>query len=117
VLNVRKLRIFLALGSSIAFGQEMPPVARLLRELIHIDTANPPGNERKMADFLKPRFAALGFEVDVVDTPVAGKSHFIARLRGNGAKKPVLIAAHADVVGVEREKWTVDPFAGVVKDG
>jgi len=114
---VRKLAIFLVAGSCLAFGQDMPPVAKLLRELIHIDTANPPGNERKMADFLKPRFAALGFEVNIVDTPVAGKSHFIARLRGNGAKKPVLIAAHADVVGVEREKWTVDPFAGVIKDG
>jgi acetylornithine deacetylase/succinyl-diaminopimelate desuccinylase-like protein len=52
-----------------------------------------------------------------VQTPDAGKAHFIARLRGNGSKRPVLIAAHADVVGVEREKWTVDPFAGVVKDG
>ena len=30
---------------------------------------------------------------------------------------PVLLAAHADVVGVEREKWTVDPFAGEIKDG
>jgi len=38
-------------------------------------------------------------------------------LGGGGRKKPVLIAAHADVVGVEREKWTVDPFAGVTKDG
>ena len=35
-----------------------------------------------------------------------GKSHFIARLRGDGSKRPILLAAHADVVGVEREKWT-----------
>src|SRR5207244_425582 len=47
----------------------------------------------------------------------AGKAHFIARLRGDGSKRPVLIAAHADVVGVEREKWSVEPFAGIVKDG
>ncbi|WP_204334026.1 M20/M25/M40 family metallo-hydrolase, partial [Klebsiella pneumoniae] len=38
-------------------------------------------------------------------------------LRGDGSKKPVLLAAHADVVPVEREKWTVEPFAGVEKDG
>ena len=98
-------------------AQDLPPVARLLQDLIRIDTSNPPGNEGRMADFLKARFAPLGFEIDIVETGVAGKAHFIARLRGNGSKRPVLIAAHADVVGVEREKWTLDPFAGVVKDG
>ena len=89
----------------------------LLRELIRVNTSNPPGNERGIANLLAPRFKALGFEVDIVQTPDTGKAHFIARLRGNGSKRPVLIAAHADVVGVEREKWTVDPFAGGVKDG
>jgi acetylornithine deacetylase/succinyl-diaminopimelate desuccinylase-like protein len=98
-------------------AEELPPVAKLLTELIRIDTSNPPGNEDKLAQFLKPRFVAAGFEVDIIATPAPGKSHFIARLRGNGSKRPVLLAAHADVVGVEREKWTVDPFAGVVKDG
>ena len=66
-----------------------------------------------LAEFLKAKLAPLGFEIDIVPTPQAGKSHFIARLRGNGSKRPVLIAGHADVVGVEREKWTVDPFAGL----
>ena len=58
----------------------------------------------------------LGFEVTIVPTPEAGKSHLIARLKGDGSKRPVLLASHADVVGVEREKWTVDPFGGVIKD-
>jgi acetylornithine deacetylase/succinyl-diaminopimelate desuccinylase-like protein len=62
--------------------------AALLVDLLRVDTSNPPGNE-------------------------AG----IARLKGSGRKRPILIAAHADVVGVEREKWTVDPFAGVIRDG
>src|SRR4051794_34677960 len=93
------------------------PTAALLVELLRVNTTNPPGNEAGIANLLAPRFKALGFEVDVVQTPEAGKAHFIARLRGTGAKRPVLIAAHADVVGVEREKWTVDPFAGVVKNG
>jgi acetylornithine deacetylase/succinyl-diaminopimelate desuccinylase-like protein len=100
-----------------AAQDSVPEVARLLSEVIRIDTSNPPGNEGKMAEFLKAKLAPLGFEIDIVPTPQAGKSHFIARLRGNGSKRPVLIAGHADVVGVEREKWTVDPFAGVVKDG
>jgi acetylornithine deacetylase/succinyl-diaminopimelate desuccinylase-like protein len=93
------------------------PTARLLAELIRIDTSNPPGREGAVADFLAPRFRDLGFQVDIVPTPEPGKSHFFARLKGDGSKKPILLAAHADVVGVEREKWTVDPFAGVIKDG
>ena len=70
-----------------------------------------------VADVLKPRFAALGADVRIIATPDSGKVHFIARLKGDGSKKPVLLAAHADVVGVEREKWSVDPFGGVIKDG
>ena len=93
------------------------PTAALLVDLIRVNTSNPPGNTRPLATLLAPRFRALGFQVDIVQTPDSGKAHFIARLRGNGTKRPVLLAAHGDVVGVEQEKWTVDPFAGVVKDG
>lgn len=93
------------------------PTADLLSELIRIDTSNPPGNEDRIAEFLSSRLRPLGFEIGIVPTPASGKSHFVARLKGDGTKKPILIAAHADVVGVEREKWTVDPFSGVVRDG
>lgn len=91
--------------------------ADLLSQLIRIDTSNPPGNENKIAEFLASRLRPLGFQIQIVPTPAPGKSHFIARLKGDGTKKPVLIAAHADVVGVEREKWTLDPFSGIVRDG
>ncbi|HEY3740491.1 MAG TPA: M20/M25/M40 family metallo-hydrolase [Bryobacteraceae bacterium] len=91
--------------------------AALLQELIRVNTSNPPGNEAAMAKFLAAKFNPLGFEIDIIPTPTPGKAHFIARLRGDGSKKPILLAAHADVVGVEREKWTVDPFAGIIKDG
>ena len=93
------------------------PTAELLRELIRIDTSNPPGNEAKVAEFLKAKLAPLGFQIDIFPTPEAGKAHFIARLKGDGSKRPILLAAHSDVVGVERDKWSVDPFAGVEKDG
>lgn len=93
------------------------PTAQLLSELIRIDTSNPPGNEGRIARMLEPRFAALGFQVDVIPTPQEGKAHFIARLKGNGSARPILLAAHADVVGVEREKWTFDPFGGAIADG
>jgi acetylornithine deacetylase/succinyl-diaminopimelate desuccinylase-like protein len=93
------------------------PTAQLLSDLIRIDTSNPPGHEQRIADFLAPRFAALGFQTRIVPTPEAGKAALFARLKGDGSQKPILLAAHADVVGVEREKWTVDPFAGIIRDG
>jgi len=68
-------------------------------------------------ELLAAKLRPLGFTIDIIPTPQAGKSHLIARLKGDGSAKPVLIASHADVVGVEREKWSVDPFAGLIKDG
>ena len=45
------------------------------------------------------------------------RANLVARLKGNGAKRPLLILAHTDVVPVQREKWPVDPFAAEMKDG
>src|SRR6185503_9360648 len=70
-----------------------------------------------IAEHLAPKFKAIGFEVDVIQTPIPGKAVLVARLKGDGSKRPLLLAAHADVVGGEREKWTVDPFAGLIRDG
>ena len=101
-----------------AFAAEQTnDTANLLAEIIRVDTSNPPGNEAQLAAFLKTKFEPLGLEIDIIPTPAPAKAHFIARLKGDGSKKPILLAAHADVVGVEREKWSLDPFAGVVKDG
>jgi acetylornithine deacetylase/succinyl-diaminopimelate desuccinylase-like protein len=93
------------------------PTGDLLKELLRIDTSNPPGNEGSLDQVLAAKLRPLGFEVDLVPTPQAGKTHLIARLKGNGSLRPVLLAAHADTVGVERDKWSVDPFAGVERDG
>lgn len=91
--------------------------AELLGEVIRVDTSNPPGDEDALARLLERKFAPLGFEINIVETPQAGKSHFIARLKGDGSQRPLLLAAHADVVGVEAEKWTQDPFGGDIVDG
>ena len=114
---VATLLLALAPASGASGQTEQHPTADLLSQLIQIDSSNPPGNERKVADFLAARLHPLGFEISVVQTPLPGKAHFVARLRGDGSRKPVLLAAHADVVGVEREKWALDPFAGVIRDG
>jgi acetylornithine deacetylase/succinyl-diaminopimelate desuccinylase-like protein len=112
--------VFLAGIAALGFAAAqtlVDPTADLLAELIREDTSNPPGRTAPVANLLAPRFRTAGFEVDIIPTPDPGKVHFIARLRGDGTMRPVLLAAHADVVGVESEKWTVPPFAGAIRDG
>lgn len=118
-LPIGRLLLGVALACSLLSAQsaDLNATAKLLREVIAIDTSNPPGKEGALAEMLAAKLRPLGFQIDIVPTPEEGKAHLIARLRGNGNKRPVLLAAHADVVGVEREKWTMDPFAGTVKDG
>jgi acetylornithine deacetylase/succinyl-diaminopimelate desuccinylase-like protein len=89
---------------------------RHLRRIIQLNTVNPPGNEITVARYLDSTLRAAGIETHLFE-PTQGRAAFVARLRGNGAKQPVLLMAHMDVVGVERDQWTVDPFAGVEKDG
>jgi acetylornithine deacetylase/succinyl-diaminopimelate desuccinylase-like protein len=89
---------------------------RHLRRMIQLNTVNPPGNEITVARYLDSTLRAAGIETHLFE-PAAGRAAFVARLNGNGAKQPLLLMAHMDVVGVERDQWTVDPFAGVEKDG
>lgn len=91
--------------------------AALLQELLRFDTTNPPGRTIELAEHLKKIFDAAGIQNEIIMTPDEGRAHFIARLKGDGSKRPVLIAGHSDVVPAERGTWTVDPFGGVIKDG
>lgn len=111
------LPVLLAAAVCRAQATSPSPTAELLRQMIRINTSNPPGNEILLDRFLAAKLKPLGFETEIIPTPEAGKAHFIARLKGSGAGKPILLAAHADVVGVERSAWSMDPFAGIQKDG
>jgi len=109
----------LGLGISIdaQTAETLNPTAELLTELIRVNTSNPPGSTQPLDELLASKLRPLGLDVQIIPTPEPGRSVLIARLKGDGTERPVLLAAHGDVVGVERDKWTVDPFAGVVKDG
>lgn len=109
---------FLAAGSAPARAQDSE-VVTLLQDLVRINTSNPPGNEAQVAEYLRTRLQPLGFQVEIVPTPTAGKAHLIARLPATApsGEKPLLLAGHEDVVGVEAPLWTVDPFAAVIRDG
>ena len=89
---------------------------RHFRALVQIDSSNPPGNETAVVNHLKKTFDAAGIENHVFAME-SNRANIVARIRGNSSKRPILVMAHTDVVGVQREKWPVDPFGAVVKDG
>ena len=84
--------------------------------LLRIDTSNPPGNETEAARYLQGVLEQGGIESELFALDPT-RANLVARLRGNGSKRPILVMAHTDVVGVQRENWSVDPFDAVVKDG
>jgi acetylornithine deacetylase/succinyl-diaminopimelate desuccinylase-like protein len=89
---------------------------KFLSELVKIDTSNPPGNETRAAEYIKSVLAAEGIPAEIFES-APGRGNLVARLKGNGKKRPLLLLGHLDVVGVERDKWTVDPFSAIIKDG
>lgn len=89
---------------------------RHLVELIKIDTSNPPGNETLVARYLETVLDAEGIESKAywIDPE---RANLVARINGNGSKRPLLIMGHTDVVGVQADKWYADPFSGLRQDG
>jgi acetylornithine deacetylase/succinyl-diaminopimelate desuccinylase-like protein len=98
------------------FAAAREEVAKILTGFVRINTSNPPGNETSGAEYLKSILDREGIASEIFEKET-GRGNIVARLKGNGKKRPILLMGHIDVVGVEREKWSVDPFAGVVKDG
>jgi acetylornithine deacetylase/succinyl-diaminopimelate desuccinylase-like protein len=90
-----------------------------LVELVKINTTNPPGNEQAAAKYIAGILTKEGIPSEMLDVG-PGRSALVARLRSSAVADPskaLLLVAHMDVVGVDRNKWTVDPFGGVIKDG
>jgi acetylornithine deacetylase/succinyl-diaminopimelate desuccinylase-like protein len=78
---------------------------------------NPPGNEKSLAELLVDVLRREGVEAQVVDTPGEERAAAWARVPGTGAKRPVVLLSHLDVVPAEGAGWAVDPFAGLVAGG
>ena len=90
-----------------------------LADLIRIDTTNPPGNEQATAKYIAAVLTKEGLTPEFLDL-APGRSALVARLRSSAMPDParaLLLVAHMDVVGVDKSKWTVDPFAATIKDG
>jgi len=97
-------------------GQLQQEALRHLVELLKLDSSNPPGNESRVARYLKQVCDREGIASELLG-PEPARLNLVARLKGSGAARPLLLMAHSDVVPVQRDQWTVEPFAGVVRDG
>jgi len=91
----------------------------IFKELVEINTVTATGDTLKAAHAMADRLKAAGFaDADVrVLSPAPRKGNLVARLHGTGARKPILLLAHLDVVEAKPEDWSVDPFKLLEKDG
>jgi acetylornithine deacetylase/succinyl-diaminopimelate desuccinylase-like protein len=123
----RMVTLVLAVGALCSLGAQTPAAPRAVdwktlspeileryRALVQLDTTA--GHETRAVDYLRKALEAEGIPTQTFALD-PDRANLVARLKGNGSRRPLLILAHTDVVGVQREKWPVDPFGAVMKDG
>jgi acetylornithine deacetylase/succinyl-diaminopimelate desuccinylase-like protein len=106
----------IAQNRAIDWDNQKAEILQHYRALVQINSSSPPGNETKVVDYLKGVLEKEGIAPKVFALD-PNRANLVARLKGNGSKRPLLILAHTDVVPVQVEKWPVDPFGAVMKDG
>jgi acetylornithine deacetylase/succinyl-diaminopimelate desuccinylase-like protein len=91
----------------------------ILRELIDINTTHSTGNTTPAAEAMAKRLLDAGYSASDIQIigPRPKNQNLVARLRGTGTRKPILLLAHLDVVEARREDWSVDPFVFLERDG
>ena len=100
-------------------GSHEARAKEIFKQLVEINTTHSVGDTTKAAEAMAARFKAAGFsDADVrVLAPSAKKGNLVVRYRGTGAKRPMVLMAHLDVVEAKREDWSMDPFVLTEKDG
>ncbi|HVX65521.1 MAG TPA: M20/M25/M40 family metallo-hydrolase [Bryobacteraceae bacterium] len=119
-MQLRATVSLLVLSSATVWAQSASPLGERARQylvdLIRLDTSSPPGNETRVATYLKRIAEENGIPGELLgDTPE--RLNFVARLKGSGAGRPLLLMAHSDVVPADRTQWTADPFGAEIRNG
>ena len=113
-----------AFGAVLAAQTPQPPewarveeeTMRHFQALLRFDTSDPPGTEIAAAEYLKKVLEAEGIAVQTFALE-PHRPNVVARLKGSGAKRPLLIMGHTDVVNVDPKKWTHPPFSATREGG
>ncbi len=114
------LLLLLTLSFAFSMAQTSPKTEeetmRHFQAILRMDTSNPPGNEKLVVDYLKRVLEQEGIETKVFALDPQ-RPNLVARLRGSGKKRPVLIMGHTDVVTVDPTKWKHPPFSATREGG
>ena len=113
------LALFIALAAAGPADDNRPLGERArqyLIDLVRLDSSNPPGNETRVADYLKQVADSHGISCEELGNDPR-RLNFVARLKGTGKGRPLLLMAHSDVAPVNRAEWSVDPFGAEIRNG
>ena len=118
------LGALLLLATSVSGQQPIQPdwasieaeTMRHFQALVRFDTSDPPGNEKPAADYLRQVLEKEGIPVQTFALE-PNRPNVVARLKGNGSKRPLLLMGHTDVVNVDASKWTYPPFSATRAGG
>src|SRR5271165_7590697 len=119
---MRRLLLLAFFAASATFAQPPdwsklnPETLRHFQVLVQIDSTDPPGNETKVAEYVKKILEADGIPA-VLAAQDPARANVIARLKGNGSKRPLMIMGHSDTVRVDAAKWTFPPFSAARQGG
>src|SRR5918995_4934786 len=116
---------YLALTAVLSAGQRVPEpnwiaveeeTLRHFQAIVRMDTTDPPGGEKPVADYLKSVLEKEGIPVQVFALE-PNRPNIVARLKGSGRKRPLLIMGHTDTVNVDAKKWSHPPFSAAREGG
>src|SRR5580704_17961077 len=97
-------------AQSIAWQKINEETLKHYSALVQIDSTDPPGNETRVVDYVRKVFDAEGIPY-IVAAKDPARANIIARLKGNGSRRPLLIVGHSDTVKVDAAKWSFPPFS------
>jgi acetylornithine deacetylase/succinyl-diaminopimelate desuccinylase-like protein len=108
--------LLLLLAAPIDWDKAKTEATEKLGEYVRIDTTDPPGNESRAVEWLKKIFQAEGIPFEAGES-APGRGSIAARVKGQGREPALVLLSHIDVVPVNREFWTADPFKAEIRDG
>src|SRR5881628_1652702 len=122
---LKRIVPFVTLSASLLASQTLPSdgdrqLAReIFKEMVEIKSGYTTGATTPVAEAAARRLRAAGFaDSDIfIGGAIPTKANLVVRYRGTGARKPLLLLAHTDVVEAKREDWSMDPFQFIEKDG
>jgi acetylornithine deacetylase/succinyl-diaminopimelate desuccinylase-like protein len=123
---MKKVLLLLIGGASVSIGAQSsqpnwpsiePEALKHFQAIVRMDTTDPPGGEKPVVDYLKQVLDAEGIPTQIFIQKEAHRPNLVARIKGNGSKRPLLLMGHTDTVNVDPKKWSHPPFSADRVDG